>query len=55
METYRLVKKHQAKVGLLEGTVAEVVKRVKELNSLGINAVPIIGPSGRKKYLNTYL
>ncbi|MPL63725.1 hypothetical protein SDC9_09366 [bioreactor metagenome] len=55
METYRLVKKHQAKVGLLEGTVAEVVKRVKELNSLGINAVPIIGPSGRKKHLNTYL
>ncbi|MDU5946230.1 MAG: hypothetical protein E6Z15_04050, partial [Paenibacillus macerans] len=31
LETYRLVKKHGAKVGFIEGSVAQVLERVKEL------------------------
>jgi len=55
METFRLVKKHGAKVGLIEGTVAQMLQRIQELKSLGINAVPIIGYSSRAKHRNQYL
>lgn len=55
VNTYWLVKKKGAKVGILEENVAQVLERVKELKSLGINAVPIIGKSGRRKYLEKYL
>ncbi|GAB7386960.1 hypothetical protein BSNK01_07960 [Bacillaceae bacterium] len=55
LETYRLVKKHQAKVGILEGSVEGVLEKVKILRKLGIKAVPIIGKSNRKKHLQEYL
>lgn len=55
LETYRLVKKHGAKVGFIEGSVAQVLERVKELRRLGIHAVPVIGRSSRGKHQQDYL
>lgn len=55
LETYRLVKKHGAKVGFIEGSVAQVLGRVKELRRLGIHAVPVIGRSSRSKHQQDYL
>lgn len=55
LETYRLVKKTGARVGFIEGSVAQVLERVKELRRLGIHAVPVIGRSGRSKHQQDYL
>ncbi|OMD93543.1 hypothetical protein [Paenibacillus odorifer] len=55
LETYRLVKQHGAKVGFIEGSVAQALERVKELRELGIHAVPVIGKSSREEHLNNYL
>lgn len=53
--TYYLVKKCNAKIGFIEGSVQDVLAKVKELKGLGIKAVPIIGTSTRQRHLNTYL
>lgn len=55
METYRLVKQHGARVGFIEGSVAQALERVKELRELGIHAVPVIGKSSREEHLNNFL
>ncbi|WP_052646929.1 hypothetical protein [Paenibacillus terrae] len=55
METYRLVKQHGARVGFIEGSVAQALERVKELRKLGIHAVPVIGRSSREDHLSNYL
>nr|WP_275100880.1 hypothetical protein [Paenibacillus dendritiformis] len=55
LETFRLVKKTGAKVGFIEGSVAQVLERVKELRRLGIHAVPVIGRTGRSKHQQNYL
>jgi len=55
METFRLVKHCGAKVGLVEGSVAQVLKRVHSLKRLGIKAVPIIGNSMRQRHLENRL
>lgn len=55
IETYRIVKQHGGRVGFIEGSVAQVLERVKELRNLGIQAVPIIGKSSRKTHENNTL
>lgn len=55
METYRLVKQEDARIGFIEGSVSQVLERVKLLRELGINAVPIIGKSSRKQHQENYL
>lgn len=55
IQTYWLVTKQSAKVGMIEGSVADVLKTVSRLRALGINARPIIGKSHRNKHLNNYL
>ena len=55
METYRLVKQEGARVGFIEGSVPQVVERIKTLRELGIRAVPIIGKSSRKNHQENYL
>lgn len=55
METYRVVKQQGARVGFIEGSVSQVLERVKDLRALGINAVPIIGKSSRMKHQGDYL
>lgn len=55
LETYRLVTEAKAKIGFVEGSVPQVLKRVKELQELGLNAVPIIGKSQRKKHEERFL
>lgn len=55
LETFRLVKKTGAKVGFIEGSVAQVLERVKELRRLGVHAVPVIGRTGRIKHQQNYL
>lgn len=55
IQTYWLVKHKQAKIGIIEGSVADVLEEVQRLRSLGIHAVPIIGKSNRQRHLNNYL
>lgn len=55
METYRLVKQEGARVGFIEGSVSQVIERIKILRELGIRAVPIIGKSSRKAHQENYL
>ncbi|MBP1896897.1 hypothetical protein J2Z18_006039 [Paenibacillus lactis] len=55
LETFRLVKKTGAKIGFIEGSVAQVLERVKELRRLGVHAVPVIGRMGRSKHQQNYL
>ncbi|QCT01585.1 hypothetical protein E6C60_0864 [Paenibacillus algicola] len=55
METYRLVKQEGARIGFIEGSVSQVIERVKVLRELGIDAVPIIGRSSRKQHQENYL
>ncbi|MGI2295682.1 hypothetical protein [Paenibacillus sp. GXUN7292] len=55
METYRLVKQEGARIGFIEGSVSQVIERVKVLRELGINAVPIIGKSSRKSHQENFL
>jgi len=55
LETFRLVKKTGAKVGFIEGSVAQVLERVKELRRLGVHAVPVIGRTGRSNHQQNYL
>ncbi|NWN94291.1 MAG: hypothetical protein HLX43_07110 [Bacillus sp. (in: Bacteria)] len=55
ISTYWLVRNEGAKVGILEGNVAQVLERVQELKRLGVNAVPIIGRGERRKHLENYL
>jgi len=55
LETYRLVKKHRAKVGIIEGSVEGVLEKVRELRKLGLKAVPIIGRSNRAGHLAEFL
>lgn len=55
ISTYWLVRNKGAKVGILEGNVAQVLERVQELKRLGVNAVPIIGRGERRKHLENYL
>ncbi|MBZ9533268.1 hypothetical protein KGR20_03225 [Cytobacillus oceanisediminis] len=50
IETFRVVTKYGGKVGFIEGSVAQVLERVKELRALGIKAAPIIGKSNRKTH-----
>ncbi|SDT09386.1 hypothetical protein SAMN05444162_3067 [Paenibacillaceae bacterium GAS479] len=54
-ETVHLVQEHGARIGFVESSVAQVLKRVYQLQSKGINAVPIIGRSNRKKHLQSFL
>lgn len=55
IEIFRLVKYHHAKIGIIEGSVEQVLERVKELKNLGIKAVPIIGKSSREQHLSHYI
>lgn len=55
MNTYWLVKTQKAKVGLLEGNVAQVLERVSELRKLGIKAIPVIGRGNRRFHQENYL
>lgn len=55
VQTYWLVKKEQAKVGLVESSVADVLQTVGMLKKLGIHAVPVIGRSNRKQHMAEYL
>lgn len=55
INTYWLVTRKKAKVGILEGNVARVLERVREFKAMGINAVPIIGRSDRRRHLEKYL
>ncbi|GAA0404189.1 hypothetical protein [Paenibacillus motobuensis] len=55
METYRLVKQEGARIGFIEGSVSQVIERVKVLRELGINAIPIIGRSSRRHHQENYL
>lgn len=54
-ETIRLVKDNGARIGFVENSVAQVLKRVYQLQKEGINAVPIVGRSNRKKHLEAFL
>jgi hypothetical protein len=54
LETSRLVQAG-ARVGFIESSVPQVLHRVKELRLLGINAVPVIGRSGRQRHQKDYL
>ncbi|CAM4498950.1 hypothetical protein FHS16_005558 [Paenibacillus endophyticus] len=54
-ETIRLVKDEGARVGFIESSVAQVLKRVEELRLIGIDATPIIGRSNRELYERQYL
>lgn len=54
-ETVRLVKEHRARIGFVENSIPQVLKRVQELRQEGINAVPVIGRSGRKKHLDIFM
>ncbi|GED30283.1 hypothetical protein P9G84_14990 [Brevibacillus centrosporus] len=55
METYRLVKQEGARIGFIEGSVSQVIERVRVLRELGINAAPIIGKSSRKLHQENFL
>lgn len=55
METYRLVKQNGARIGFIEGSVSQVIERIKVLRELGIHAVPIIGKTSRKTHQENYL
>lgn len=54
LETSRLVQAG-ARIGFIESSVPQVLNRVKELRLAGINAVPVIGKSGRRKHQKDYL
>lgn len=54
-ETVRLVKECGARIGFVEGSVSQVLKRVQELRREGINAVPVIGRSGRRNHLKVFM
>jgi len=54
LETSRLVQAG-ARIGFIESSVPQVLNRVKELRLAGINAVPVIGKSGRRKHQKNYL
>ncbi|WP_459980249.1 pPIWI_RE_Z domain-containing protein, partial [Paenibacillus sp. YK5] len=54
LETERLVRAG-ARIGFIESSVPQVLNRVKELRLLGINAVPVIGRSGRRKHQKDYI
>jgi len=54
LETDRLVRAG-ARVGFIESSVPQVLNRVKELRLLGINAVPVIGRTGRRKHQKDYI
>ncbi|QSF46191.1 pPIWI_RE_Z domain-containing protein [Paenibacillus tianjinensis] len=53
-ETVRLAQQG-ARIGIIEGSVPQVLNRVKELRQLGINATPIIGKTNRAKHRDDYL
>ncbi|MFD2171022.1 hypothetical protein [Tumebacillus lipolyticus] len=53
-ETVRLAQQG-AKIGFIEGSVPQVLNRVKELRQLGVNAIPIIGKTSRTKHRDDYL
>ncbi|MFS0615368.1 hypothetical protein [Lederbergia ruris] len=55
VNTYWLVKHKNQKVGIIAGSVAEVLEEVQRLRNLGIHAVPIIGKGNRKNHLKNYL
>lgn len=55
MATYYLTKMKKAKVGIIETTVDNVLKRVKELRKFNIKAVPIIGYSTQAAHLENQL
>ena len=55
VSAFWLTKKKNAKVGIVEVSVAQVLEQVNELRSLGIKAVPLIGRNDRKKHQDNYL
>lgn len=54
-ETIRLVKENGARIGFVESSVAQVLKRVYQFQKEGIKAVPIVGRSNRRKHLEAFL
>lgn len=54
-EAFRLVKDFGARVGIIESKVEDVIKTVKALREIGIEAVPIIGKGNLEKHLNNFL
>jgi hypothetical protein len=54
-ESYRLVTDFDARIGIVESNVDEVLKTVKALRELGIKAVPVIGKSNLEKYSNNFV
>lgn len=49
------VKEHGLKIAMIEESVSHVIETVNTLRNLGINAVPLIGSSNERKYLERYL
>ncbi|MEU4157864.1 hypothetical protein [Actinoplanes sp. NPDC026670] len=48
------VRRHHERVGIVVGSVADVLAKVSFLRTLGIDAVPLIGASSRTEHINRY-
>lgn len=49
------IKEYKLKIAMVEESVSHVIETVNVLRNLGINAVPLIGSSNERKYLERYL
>ncbi|GEM_PF-2011145 len=54
-ETFRLVKEFNAKVGIVEVNVDDVIKTTKALRKVGLKAIPILGKSNLEKHADNYI
>jgi len=55
LQTYYHVTRNKVKVGFIENSVSQVLERVEELRSLGLNAVPLIGKAMRSIHEERFL
>lgn len=54
-ETYRMVKEYNAKVGIVESNVANIIEIKQSLRELGLNVAVIIGKTNMEKHRNDYI
>lgn len=54
-ETYRMVKEHNAKVGIVESNVANIIEIKQGLRELGLNVAVVIGKTNMEKHRNDYI
>lgn len=54
-EASRLVKEFDAKVGIIEVNVDDVIKTTKALREVGLKAVPVLGRSNLEKHAANYI